>query len=148
MSGRDTTTPATDRLDPEVRAVLGKLEGVRPRAELIETLSRDLGLEDRELATLVGVGTETIGQWDEKHNSPAAERLDDLADIAALLIRRAGLRPRSVAPWLRSRNPSLAWARPLDALRQQGYLPVLDAADTASRAASRSQETRQRDADS
>jgi hypothetical protein len=111
--------------------VLAKLEGEHSRPGLIQTLSRELRLESHELATLVGVSTETIIWWDEKDSPAAAERLDDLGDVAALLIRDGELHPSSVAGWFRSRNRDLSLQRPLDVLRCQGYLRVLKAAEAA-----------------
>jgi len=80
---------------------------------------------DRELAKIAGVDTDLIGRDDP----PTAERLDDLGDIVALLIREAEFDPHSIVGWLRSRNRTLDWQRPLEVLRLEGYLRLVDAVD-------------------
>ncbi|HET8861785.1 MAG TPA: hypothetical protein VFM94_00870 [Solirubrobacterales bacterium] len=111
--------------------MLAKLEGDHSLAELIQTLTQDLCLEDDELAILAGVSTEVIVQWTAKGDGRAGERLQDLGAIAALLIRDGGMRPQAVSAWLRSSNRDLSLARPLDALRHRGFLPVYAAAEAA-----------------
>jgi hypothetical protein len=131
MSGRGTSLQAKAPFDRNPRDVLDKLEGDHSLAGLIQTLSQDFSLDEDELAILAGVSTETVVQWARADDAPCVERLDDLGDIAALLIRDGGMGPRSVTAWLRSRNRDLSWSRPLDVLRRRGFLPVHGAAEAA-----------------
>jgi hypothetical protein len=136
MSGRGTA----DRVEGDgisfplslnARVVLARLECARSRSELVDALAYDLGFELRELARLVGGDIDVFARWDAKDNPPAAERLDDLGDLAERLIRSGKFHPDLATGWLRSRNRVLNWQRPLDALRDQGYLPVRSAVDAA-----------------
>jgi hypothetical protein len=131
MSDWDTADREEAQLDPDTQAVLDKLEGDNSLADLVETLARDLGLEDYELAMLTGASTRFVLQTDRNDDVPCVERLGDLAATAALLIRDGGISPSRVVGWLRSRNRDLAWSRPLDALRYRGFLPVYSAAEAA-----------------
>lgn len=122
MSGRGTA-------DLNARVVLARLECVRARSELIDVLAHDFGFELPELALLVGASTDAFVRWDSKDYPPTAERLDDLADIAAQLLGRSKLEPQLITGWFRSRNCLLDWQRPLDVLRLNGYLRTVEAVD-------------------
>jgi DNA-binding transcriptional regulator YiaG len=129
ISGRGTADQTEeDVASSNARRVLDQLAACPSRPELIQILTREFGLADEELARLSGFSRDAVARWDEKDN-PAAERLDDLGDIAALLIRSANVPPGLVAGWLRSRNRSLGWQRPLDVLRLEGYLHLAEAVD-------------------
>jgi transcriptional regulator with XRE-family HTH domain len=130
MSGRGTPNSVAEQLaSPDVQSMLDLLEAVPSRSMLIQILTRRIGLEVEELARLGGFNADAIAQWDAKDNPPAAERLDDLADIVALLMRDVGLSPASITGWLRSRNRALDQQRPLDVLRLGGYLRTAEAVD-------------------
>lgn len=111
--------------DPDVLAILRRLEGDYSRRELIQVLQHDIGLKTRELADFAGVSSETILQWDESEVPPSAERLDDLGALVALLLRSGTFRPGGAADWLRRPHPAFSLQRPLDMLRRYGYLSVV-----------------------
>lgn len=132
MSDQDTSAHAKPKLDVDPQWVLAGLECDNSLASLALTLIYDLGFEEWELAMLTGVSrAELATESGKKNATPHMDRLDDLAAIAALLIRNGGISPGLAPLWFRSSNPDLRGARPLDALRERGFLPVYSAAETA-----------------
>jgi hypothetical protein len=109
--------------------VLAELEGDSSLASLRLTLTRDLGFTNYELAMLTGFCAGHTTEPAKYNEPPYMDQLDDLADIAALLIRSGEMSPRQAAAWFRVRNRDLDWVRPLRALWSQGFLPVHRAAE-------------------
>ena len=88
-------------------AVLAKLNGANKLSEQLQALSKDIGLQDRELIKLTDVSRATLSRWRKEGDAQRPEALDDVRVIAVLLIESGAMRPRSVAGWLRSRNRAL-----------------------------------------
>lgn len=126
------------QLDPDALSIIRRLRGRYSRWDLIQVLHLDIGLRTSELADLAGVSSEVILKWDERDNRPSAERLDDLGDLVTLLLETGRFRPDKAADWLRCPNPAFSFQRPLDVLRQDGYLSVVIAAGTVLRPVSSS----------
>jgi transcriptional regulator with XRE-family HTH domain len=84
--------------------------------DLLDALD-GLGMYPAEIARAVGVSTQTIRAWRTKNVRPrldAAIALDDLRATAHILLLADKLDPEQVGFWLRSRNLSLDFQRPLD----------------------------------
>jgi len=131
MRGRGTSAEEEARLEADRQILLDGLERDNSLAGLIQALTKGLGVEEHELAMLTGVNARFVLLTGRNDETPYVERLEDLAAIAALLIRDGGMRPGQVVGWLRSRNPDLSLSRPLDALRYPGFLAVHRAAEAA-----------------
>lgn len=129
MSGRGTPAQEDAQLEAGRQIVLDGLECDNSLAGLIQALTQGLGFEEHELATLTGVNARFVLLTGRNDETPYVERLDDLAAIAVLLISNGELNPRLVPGWFRSGNRDLRCARPLDALRERGFLPVYNAAE-------------------
>lgn len=127
----DASAQEEAQLEADQEYVLAELECEQSLVGLIQVLTHDLGIAEHELAMLTGASARFVLKTGRNDETPYVERLDDLAAIAALLIRHGGIHPSQVSGWLRARNRDLSLSRPLDALRYRGFLPVYRAAEAA-----------------
>lgn len=133
---QETRTSSPSRhpsVDEAAVDVLLKLDESAPLSVQLESMTRDIGLRDVELADLAGVSRATLARWRKEGGSERPHPLDDLRAIAVLLIRTGAMNPKSVSGWLRSRNVGLDWNRPLDVLKggTDNFPLVLSAAEAA-----------------
>lgn len=134
MEGTQTSSsPQHSAIDEPAAEVLLKLGESVPLSVQLETLTKDIGMRDVELADLAGVSRATLARWRKEGGSERPHALDDLRAIAVLLIGTGAMSPKSVSGWLRSRNVGLDWNRPLDALKggTNNFSLVLSAAEAA-----------------
>lgn len=109
MPTTETTSPAPS------------IDQLAPAGDIAAYFVQEAGLAETELSRgLGGVDVRTIRRWmSDTPNEPQvrhAERLDDLRDIAVVLVEDGSLTPRQVGRWLRARNRALNGRRPLEVL--------------------------------
>ncbi len=100
---------------------------------LIEQLSAWLpGVQQKELAMLLGVQPRTLQRWRADGGRPLDERQRLVADLVAVL--RHGWTPRGVLRWFERPHPALDGAAPVDLLDDEAHAPALRTAAVAGRA--------------
>ena len=83
------------------------------------------GLSERDVARATGTGRSTVNAWLRGTRHPTGERLERLAELAALVERLARvIDPEYVAFWLNKPVPALGDEKPLDVLAAGGYRQV------------------------
>jgi uncharacterized protein (DUF2384 family) len=83
-------------------------------------------LNGADIARATGVASSTARAWLARTRSPgrtnAAERLVELSAIVERLVRV--IDPEYIPVWMRKPNPALGDRKPLDVIREGGYLEV------------------------
>lgn len=97
--------------------------------ERLDQLMSKLGLDHRELGSVLGASDRTVLRWLTNETYPqheARRRLDELHGLVARL-DEAFASPADVAAWLRAESRYFGGLRPLDALLR-GRIDAVDAA--------------------
>lgn len=83
-----------------------------------------------KLASLLAVSTSQPTRWIDGTESPNLENARAIIDLDHV-IARAGLlwKPSVITLWLSGRNSFLEGARPIDVIKTQGAVPVIEALD-------------------
>ncbi len=105
-------------------------------AEVATYFRYEIGLNETELArALGGADPRSVRRWTAPNSTIApqlryAERLDDLRDIATVLVVDGELTAQQVGRWLRARSRALEGRRPLEVLQssKDAHQTVRDAA--------------------
>ena len=103
---------------------------VSPAGQRIEQLERDLGLDDEELATVLGLDVRNVQRWRQGVLEPSAgskEMIHHLARLRDELF--ATFRPAEALVWLRTANPDLGGRTPADAIVARHLVSVETALD-------------------
>jgi transcriptional regulator with XRE-family HTH domain len=102
-------------------------------AEMVEQLSRDLGLSAPELASALGISPRTLDRWRNGEVMPQREARQRLANLTALDRRlHDTFVDEDVAGWLRTDNRYLGGLTPAEVIavgrfdRVEGALEVID----------------------
>ncbi|MDH2909463.1 MAG: hypothetical protein PXZ07_05025 [Candidatus Eremiobacteraeota bacterium] len=94
-------------------------------ASLVAALVRALGRPT--LSRLTGApDLKTITRWSLGRNEPSGDRLDILRNAAVFYyaLLELGLSETNAEQWFRGANPALAFAMPVDVLRERRYEEV------------------------
>lgn len=99
--------------------------------QVIDVLSEVLGddvVDTNDVARVLGATPRSVARWQAAEVSPRRESEERLLELKAVLdVARQNLRPESARLWLRSPEPGLGYAKPLDLIRQGQYRPVIGA---------------------
>jgi uncharacterized protein (DUF2126 family) len=94
---------------------------------------RDARLTVAEIADIVGVKERQVHHWATGAHRPQNGQRDALLELRYVVkLLRDIYRPEGIEIWLHSRNPELRGERPLDLLRAQEFVPVLQAIERLS----------------
>lgn len=94
---------------------------------------REAPLTMAEIAGIVGVKERQVHHWATGQHRPQNGVRDALLELRYVVkLLRDVYRPEGVEIWLHSRNPELDGARPIDLLRVQQFIPVLQAIERLS----------------
>jgi uncharacterized protein (DUF2384 family) len=97
---------------------------------VLRALKARVGVTERDFTRLTKARDRTVRRWLEGSATPRAESVDRIDDLRALVVILGDmLDPEGIVAWLRNRNPTLEFRRPLDVLTTpDGFDEVLDAA--------------------
>lgn len=109
------------------------LDALGPRAERslhLKAMIDILGLKVREIAYAANVSEQTVRNWRRSNVSEHPSNFDDLKTVAEYLVGSDSLSPALIGSWFRSRNRGLGYARPLEAIRDDGFGQVMGVAQS------------------
>ncbi len=97
---------------------------------VLRALKRRVGVTERDVTRLTKARERTVRRWLEGSATPRAESAERIDELRALVVVLGDmLDPDGIVAWLRNRNPSLEYRRPLEVLATpDGFDEVLDAA--------------------
>lgn len=97
---------------------------------VLRALRSQVGVGEQDIARLTNAQKRTIRRWLEGSATPRARSADRIDELRAIvLVLGDMLDPDGIVAWLRNRNPTLEYRRPLDVLStDDGFGEVLSAA--------------------
>jgi transcriptional regulator with XRE-family HTH domain len=97
-------------------------------ADIVREVRDASSLTVAEIATIAGVQERQVRHWASGTHRPHGAGRDALLELHYVIkLLRDVYRPEGVEIWLHSRNPELSGERPIDLLRNQQFIPVLQA---------------------
>ena len=91
---------------------------------ILERIVDDGVLGTVDIARVMNTSPRTVARWRARERSPgrdAEERILEIKSVVDLLA--AYLRPEAARLWIRSPNPNLEYAKPIDVIADGNYLP-------------------------
>lgn len=99
-------------------------------AERIGRASRQVDVDQADLARMLETNPRTVSRWLSRETSPRSNARERLLELIAVLEQLSGvLRPEAAHDWLFTPNPSLEHHKPVDLLRAGEFRQVLGAID-------------------
>lgn len=96
-----------------------------PRPLQITVLQKLIGLRLAEIAYASRVSEQTVRNWKRINSYDRPPHYDELRATAHQLLRSETISPRLIGAWFRSRNRGLGYERPLEAIRNDGFVQVM-----------------------